>query len=184
MVAIKSFTRHCLEEQGHKVYSMPIALDVFLKIQKELKTDYLKNHRLVIKVGTHLGASVIKLLKDSWTIDDHLSIKNTTGVFFSIWVDHISKYSDLVQYNVHALKMSRLGDHKIKSRGFAESFRSQVKKQIVDWPNVSTDHGPLTLLQGSFPFSEVNLEAQCLKSMEAFVKMSPIIDQVLKPHLR
>ena len=146
---------------------MTFALEVFEKIQKEHKASYKKNQGLVIKTGTHLGSSVIKLLKDDWTTDDHLGIKNTTGVFFGIWVDHVGKYSKVVQYNIHALKLARLGDHKIKARGFAESFRKKAKKQISDWPNVSTDHGPLTLLQGSFPFSEASLEAQCLKRMEA-----------------
>ena len=163
---------------------MTFPLDVFEKIQKEHKAYYKKNHGLVIKTGTHLGASVIKLLKDDWTTDDHLKIKNTTGVFFGIWVDHIGKFSGVVQYNIHALKLARLGDHKIKARNFAESFRKQTKKQISDWPNVSTDHGPLTLLQGSFPFSESSLEAQCMKRMEAFVKLSPVVDAMLKSHLK
>ena len=163
---------------------MHVPLEVFQKIQREQKSAYKKNHGLIIKTGTHLGASVIKLLKDEWTIDDHLSIKNTSGIFFGIWVDHISKYADVVQYNIHAFKLARLGDHQIKAREFAESFRSLVKKQIVDWPNVTTDHGPLTLLQGSFPLVETKLESQCLKRIEAFVKLSPVIDAMLKPHLK
>ena len=161
---------------------MSFALSAFQKIQSEHSQEFKNHYNLVIKTGTHLNSSVLKLLKDNWTLDDHTLIKNTCGVFFGLWLDHAGRHSNTVQYNIHAIKLARLGDHKIKARDFAASFRKTVKRDVKDWPAISFDFGPLTLLQGSFPLIEDQFEKACITRMSEFVKLCPIIDGLLANH--
>ena len=51
-------------------------------------------------------------------------------------------------YNIHALKLRQLNGYSIASRKFAESFRVRFAEFEQQWPNVSLNYGPLTLMQG------------------------------------
>ena len=158
-------------------------LTVFESIQQEYTDRFRREHQLRIKTGIHLGASVVKLLKDDWTLDDHHVLPATAGVFFSLWVDLAGSNRRTVMYNIHAFKLARLGDRKIKARAFANDFRKRAAKLIAAWPAVSTDHGPLTLMQGGFPLREQQLRQDCLDRMTAFTELCPTIDALLAPHL-
>ena len=162
---------------------MPFALDNFRAIQTEHSAHLLRDHQLVIKTGTHLNSSVLKLTKDRWTNDTHESIRNETGIFFALWVELAGKNCDTVMYNIHAFKLRKLRDHKILARDFAERFRIAVRQKVKDWPSISFDYGPLTLLQGHFPQSESTFEKDCLDRIKAFACLCPIIDGLLESRL-
>jgi hypothetical protein len=155
----------------------------FIALRERLAQRLASDHGLIVKTGHHLNSEVIKLLRPHWSLDDSSKIENYTGIFFSLWIEDEEKKRNVVMYNIHAKKLVRLGDHKIKARQFAEHFRKRAKNLLVDWPNISCDHGPLTLFQGYFPMSPVTFEQDCTTRINAFTKLIPLIDELLQPHL-
>jgi hypothetical protein len=156
---------------------------VFAELEARLGPELHREHGLRVKCGQHLGADVLKLVKDSWTPDSHEEIGNRTGVFCALWCDLAPDPPRLVHYNIHALTLARLGDHKIKARALAQTFRQQAKHSYADWPGVRTDYGPLTLLQGAFAYRGPHLFEDCRARIAGFAAISPVIDALLAPHL-
>ena len=135
---------------------------------------------LVCKQGSYKACSVLKLQKRSWTNDPMDRVENTSGIFFSIWTNEASIGKNRARYNVHALKLRELEGYSIASRGFAEDFRNGFAGMRSDWPNVSVDYGPLTLMEGWIEIDSVYFEEDILGLMERFQTLSPLIDRLLK----
>jgi hypothetical protein len=121
----------------------------------------------------------MKLQKAIWTDDDMRSVPNHCGVFFSIWLDAKSLGKNQTNYNIHALKMRQLSRYRVKSRDFARAFRTKFHRGSRAWPNVSTDFGPQTLMQGWIGNEPETYEANVLNLMRRFRLLSPVIDQLL-----
>jgi hypothetical protein len=139
---------------------------------------------LVCKQGSYKACSVLKLQKRSWTNDPMNRVENTSGIFFSIWTNEASIGKNRAHYNVHALKLRELEGYSITSRSFAEDFRNGFAGMRSDWPNVSVDYGPLTLMEGWIEIDSVYFEEDILGLMERFQTLSPLIDRLLESRQR
>lgn len=82
-------------------------------------------------------------------------------------------------YNIHALKLRQLHGYKIESRKFADTFRALFKTLEDQWPNVSTQFGPLTLIEGWLPLDIPSLPHQLTRLADIFLTLEPLIDITL-----
>jgi len=144
-----------------------------------------RNHDgLVCKDGFYKACSVLKLQKTSWTNDPMDRVQNTSGIFFSIWMNKESARKNRANYNIHALKLRQLEGYSITSRDFANEFRKGFASTRNNWPNVSVNYGPLTLMQGWIEVDSNSFEEGVLFLMERFHHLSPLIDRLLESRRR
>jgi len=151
---------------------------VFAKIKARF--DERNHDGLVCKHGFYKACSVLKLQKASWTNDPMDRVQNTSGIFFSIWMNESSMRKNRANYNIHALKLRQLAGYSITSRDFANDFRNGLASMRNTWPNVSMDHGPLTLMQGWIEIDSTSLEKDILVLLERFTQGSRLIDRLLE----
>ncbi|MBC8109337.1 MAG: hypothetical protein H7Z14_22325 [Anaerolineae bacterium] len=155
------------------------SLATFRKIQRDLGKKLLADHQLVCKVGAYKGSAVIKLQKANWTNDQMNVVPNTSGIFFSVWVDEKFDRSGRISYNIHALKLRELKGYQIRrSTDLAATFRARFGKVKAAWPNARVDYGPLTWMQGWIP-ATATVKQDVERLLAEFVRMHPIIDEVL-----
>lgn len=132
-----------------------------------------------LKVGVWLDSVVLKIQKPSWINHAVTAEAFKESFFFSIWLsDALIKQSKLF-YNIHALKLRQLAGYKIQSREFAEAFRSRFKAFEGQWPNVSVDYGPLTLMEGHVDIDTGNFEHVIIELAYKFLDIGFIIDELL-----
>ena len=132
---------------------------------------------LLCRQASYDGCHVLKLQKPAWA-SDATAGSGDAGIFFAIWVNDAIR-RQRAYYNIHALKLRHLDRYQITSRDFAAAFRGRFKEVQRDWPNVSIDYGPQNLMQGWIAIDEETFEADALKLMVRFDKISPIIDRLL-----
>jgi hypothetical protein len=60
---------------------------------------------------------------------------------------------------------------------FARAFRSRFA--CSGWPNIKTDYGPQTLMQGWLPLHSRTFEEDVLDLIERFTSTQLIIDELL-----
>jgi hypothetical protein len=155
---------------------------VFAKIKARFDA---RNHDgLICKQGLDKACSVLKLQKASWTNDPMDRLQNSSGIFFSIWMNEVLAMENRTRYNIHALKLRRLEGYSITSRDFAEDFRKGFASTRGTWPNVSVNYGPLTLMQGWIEVDSNSFEEDILGLMERFRHLSPLIDRLLESRRR
>src|SRR5579871_4856666 len=135
---------------------------------------------LICKQGFYKNCFVLKLQKPFWTNDPMDRMQNESGIFFSIWIEEKAAHRNRANYNIHALKLRKLEGFAITSRDFAADFRKRFASVRGAWPNVSTDFGPLTLMQGWVEFSPDTCGTEILALMERFQQVSPLIDRLLE----
>jgi hypothetical protein len=152
---------------------------IFAKIKSRYDGRKRASAGLVCKQGTYNNCFVLKLQKPSWTNDPMDRLQNDSGIFFSVWIDAKAANANRAEYNIHALKLRELENYQISSRDFAADFRSVFAAFQSDWPNVSTNYGPLTLMQGWVNFAPDNCEAAVFPLLERFEQLSPVIDRLL-----
>ena len=99
------------------------------------------------------------------------------GIFFSVWVGNSDVETNRFNYNIHALKLGLQKRCGVKPVAFARAFRN--KFPFTGWPNVSTDYGPLTLMQGWLPLHLRTFEQDTLDLIERFASKHHIIDELL-----
>jgi hypothetical protein len=150
--------------------------EIFRRIKCAYDAKPAIDSAVVCKVGDH----VLKLQKPAWTNDDMRNTPNRSGIFFSIWWDGGAEPVCRANYNIHALKLRQLRGFKITSRDFAEDFRRRFRRAAGHWPNVSTEFGPLTLMQGWIDVVATAFEADVIRLMNRFLEISPIIDELLE----
>lgn len=151
--------------------------DVLARVKARF--DEQSRHGLVCRRGFYKDCCVVKLQKASWTNDSMKEIQNESGIFFSVWSDSVSLSRGRVMYNIHALKLRLLKGHVITSRDFADNFRKNFTPARPDWPNVRTDYGPATLMQGWVESAPGPLFRNIFALMEHFVALSPLLDHLL-----
>jgi hypothetical protein len=139
---------------------------------------------LVCRQGIYKNCCVLKLQKSSWTNDSMKEIQNQSGIFFSVWSNEESLRRKRVMYNIHALKLRQLKDYTITSRDFAGEFRKNFISERGDWPNVRTDYGPATLMQGWIESTPTVLSERVYALMKSFVRLSSFIDRLLDSRRR
>jgi hypothetical protein len=129
------------------------------------------------RVGRWLDSDVLKLFKHPWIVETAPGC----GLFFSVWLDADALRRGRINYNIHALKLRDLPGHKIQSRDFAAAFRAafSARHDTANWPNLSLDHGPQTLLQGWIALSPDRLETDVAALAERLVSLAPLIDTLL-----
>ena len=135
---------------------------------------------LVCKQGFYKNCIVLKLQKPHWTNDPMDRVQNESGIFFSIWIEEKATRTNRANYNIHALKLRELKQFAISSRDFAADFRRNFASVRNAWPNVSTDYGPLTLMEGWIDFRPDTCESEIVALMERFQQLSPVIDRLLE----
>jgi hypothetical protein len=110
------------------------------------------------------------------------SVSNESGIFFSLWLDPHSLRQQRVLYNIHALRLRALVGYTLTSREFARAFRQAFEPLRASWPNVETDRGPQTLMEGWIPLLGNSFHPDLLRLLVRFEKISPLIDRLLAEH--
>lgn len=143
-----------------------------------LDRSTLDEQHLDLKVGIWLDSVVLKIQNPGWLNQSPTARPFSESVFFSVWVSEETIRESKIYYNIHALKLRELTNHKIKSLNFADSFRQQFKPYMQQWPNVSVNYGPLTLMQGWVDLAG-DLEQQVRSLSLKFSDIAFIIDRLL-----
>jgi hypothetical protein len=144
-----------------------------------------RDPELICADGFHMNCDVLKLRKAAWTNDDPTKINSPSGgIFFSIWVTEDGAGSARANYNIHSYAHRKLKSYRIASNDFCDHFRSEFEKLRQSWPNVSTDFGCATLMQGWFPIKESSFPKDILKLMKQFEEVAAIIDDLLKRRMK
>jgi hypothetical protein len=157
----------------------PFYLESFQKIVDQLDLKLFDEKSIEVSVGIYLDSVVLKLYKNSWTNNPQEPLTAKSRIFFSLWVSDSTIAKQKIMYNIHALKLRELKGYKIQSRKFAETFREDFKEYEQEWQNVSVNHGPLTLMEGSIKLDLENFQEEVLKLANNFLKIEHLIDQTL-----
>jgi hypothetical protein len=154
-------------------------LDIFQNAVNRLdKKPFVQKH-LELKVGIWLNSVVLKIQKPSWLNDAPRAKPCEESVCFSAWMGDDSIRDSKLLYNIHALKLRKLNAYSIKSRDFAEGFRTRFKPFEKDWPNVSVQLGPLTLMEGFVKIDINHFEHEIIGLAARFLSIEFIIDELL-----
>ncbi len=164
-------------DSADKPVSIAQAHSMFRDIKRQFRPRKNANG-LVCKVGRYHGCAVIKLQKPAWTNDSMRKVPNQTGVFFSVWID--PKSIGVARYNIHSLKLGKLKHHHIITGDFARAFRRAFARSIKSWPNVRTDYGPQTLMQGWIESHRPRFERDVTALLNRFQLLCPMIDRFLE----
>lgn len=127
----------------------------------------------------HPKAAVMKLFKCHWSQDSPETIGSTSGFFFSVWIDDKAATKGGLHYNLHALKLRQLADHKLESRKFACAFRAAFGPRSDGWPGVTMAFGPQTLFQGFVRCKPQRFEGVAYGLAKKFLPVGKIIDELL-----
>jgi hypothetical protein len=145
------------------------------KLDKEKFTE----KGLEIAVDVVLDSVCLKVYKKSWANPAVDPVVSASRIFFSVWVNESSIANQRICYNIHALKLRQLKGYKIQSRQFAEVFRVSFKSFEANWPNVSVDFGPQTLMEGWVNFEVDSIESKVAKLANDFLEIENLIDATL-----
>jgi hypothetical protein len=156
-------------------------LDQFNKAGCRVNPDLLSKKQLEIKVGTWLESVALKAQKKNWVNDNEL-FQPGPSIFFSVWVNDATIKENKIFYNIHALKLRQLKNYSITSREFASAFRSNFKTFEKQWPNVSVDYGPLTLMEGWQKVDLDNFHYEIEVLVTRFMEIDYIIDDLLSKY--
>jgi len=156
-------------------------IECFLESKSLLEASGILGEDLVCKVGDY---PALKILKSTWTNDTHDRIGNDSGVFFSVWMSTLKDEEEMVLYNIHALKLRQLAGYRLESRKFAFAFRDEFLPHAEKWPNVRTNLGPQTLMQGWIPRRPSELPNDIFNLAHQFGDLIPIIDRLLNEATR
>jgi hypothetical protein len=154
-------------------------LDKFKKSVEQFDRQLFIGKNLEYKVGIWLESVVLKIQKKSWINTSQTAKPFEESIFFSVWLNDESVGKSKLHYNIHALKLRQLTDYSIKSREFADAFRLRFKTFEKEWPNVSVNYGPLTLMEGWITIDEEKLEGIILDLAHKFSEIAFIIDDLL-----
>jgi hypothetical protein len=152
-------------------------LENFQKIAKKLDQKNLSEKSIEVSVGIYLDSVFIKLYKKSWTSNSQEPLTAESRIFFSVWVNDSTLEKHKIMYNIHALKLRKLKGYTIQSRKFADFFRQDFKNYERNWPNVSVNHGPLTLMEGWTALE--NFQEEVLKITNNFLDIEYLVDHTL-----
>lgn len=149
----------------------------FNEVADALPATEFVSKQIEMAVGEYYNCPFIKLFKREWANPSANILYSPSRIFFSIWIDMDNDAK--LCYNIHALKLRELKGYKIESRKFANLFRAAFKPFEKDWPNVSTEFGPLTLMEGHIILNQDNFNATAYQLAINFLNIAHIIDDTL-----
>lgn len=165
-----------------------IALEaIFKAASASLDHKLLQQKSAIIETGIWLDSVVLRISKEHWANDVFQKPQTGAAIFFSIWLNEKSLKKDKVNYNIHAFKLRDLKGYSLTSSAFTSAFRKQFNYFKEDWPNLSTEQGPRTLMQGWITHDPINLQRDISELACKFFKIDGIIDELLterKKHLK
>ncbi|AEV99447.1 hypothetical protein A4D02_26780 [Niastella koreensis] len=147
-------------------------LDRNLLAQKEMETE----------TGVWLESVVLRMHKKHWANKPLTQPQGDAAIFFSVWLNDKGVQGNKLFYNLHALKLRQLKAYTLTSREFAAAFREQFKSETDHWPNVSTNFGPLTLMEGWMLFDPADIAESVYKLANQFLEIDSLIDGLLKKY--
>lgn len=141
----------------------------------------LKEHGLVCK-QLQFGddSAPLYLAKTHWTNRFDQDRESTIGIFCSIWVSPKLLEENQFAYNIHSKGIRNLPGYKLTSIKFASDFRNLVKFSVSQWPNISLDHGPTTLLDGRETCELDSFTQRVEERIFGFVDISKYVDELLE----
>lgn len=151
-------------------------LENFQKAADRLDQEILNEKSIEVAVGIYLDSVFIKLYKKSWSTNPDEALTSESRIFFSVWVSDSDIEKQRLMYNIHALKLRKFKVYTIESRKFAEVFRKSFKAYEDKWPNVTTNHGPLTLMEGWLKLDLENFQEDIVKLSYNFLEIEHLID--------
>ncbi len=154
-------------------------LDRFHLAASGISEEILNTYGLKLSIDTILESVVLKVYKPEWSGTPQSPLNAEGRIFFSVWVNDKTIREEKIFYNIHALKLRMLKAYKISSRDFAQNFRKEFSIHQSEWPNVSVDYGPLTLLEGWTELNKDTIEQNIHELVQKFLKISPVIDNLL-----
>jgi hypothetical protein len=154
-------------------------INQFQKVADQLDLKLLDKKQIEVSVGIVFDSACLKLYKKSWTSNTENPLIAESRIFFSVWINDSMIQKQKIMYNTHALKLRNLKGYSIQSRKFAETFREAFKVHENKWKNVSTDHGPLTLMEGWIKLDLENIEKDVLGLANNFLIIEHLIDETL-----
>jgi len=154
-------------------------LKEFKKAAEALDKKVFERKQIEVAAGIVMDAVFLKLYKKKWATPSTDPLTATSRIFFSVWVTDAGIKAQKIYYNIHALKLRQLTGYTIESRKFAAAFRDAFKTYQHDWPNVSTQYGPATLMEGWISIDTENYEDQVTGLANNFLQIEHLIDQTL-----
>ncbi len=153
-------------------------LEMFARVAARVR-PLLVARQIEAHVGCWHESAVLKLQKRRWANQPPVAGPSEIGIFFSVWVDATGLKQRRAFYNLHALKLRSLEGYSIQSREFAAAFRSAAAESIRDWPHVSTDYGPQTLMQGWIELDSPRVEDEVAELVRRFIPLAERVDKLL-----
>ena len=154
-------------------------LPLFQQAVDQLDKTKLNHKQLQAETGVWLDTVILRIQKQHWANNPGEKPQTGSAIFFSIWIDDGDSSDPKLFYNIYALKLRKLNGYVQTSRKFADDFRAQFEDLKHDWPNVSTNFGPQTLIQGWQPVNLEYLVIDILKIANKFTEIDFIIDNLL-----
>lgn len=155
-------------------------VDEFQKVANRLDQKLLKEKSIEVSVGVYFDSVFIKLYKKSWSNNPQEALTAESRIFFSVWINDSTINKQRIMYNIHALKLRKLKGYTIQSRKFAEEFRKDFKNHEAKWSNVTTNHGPLTLMEGWVKLDLKSFEKDIFNLSNNFLEIESLIDETLE----
>lgn len=153
--------------------------DILKELEKKLAPKVLKQYGIICKKLPFGDCSPIYLAKPHWTNRFDDDRKSTLGIFCSVWVDPKYLKRNLYSYNIHAKTLHKLPGYQLKPKLFATEFRSLVNTTVADWPGVSLNYGPSTLLMGRDSCDLDSFAEKVEARIQGYVDIHKHIDELL-----
>jgi hypothetical protein len=155
-------------------------VEVFQEAANQLDQKRFEKMQIEVAVVEVLNSVVLKLYKKSWVNPDEKDpLTAKSRIFCSIWVSDNSIARGQIFYNIHAFKLRQLRGYSIESRKFAALFRENFKPFEQQWPNVSVEFGPLTLMEGWSTIDVGHFRHDIVELANNFLKIIPLVDHAL-----
>jgi hypothetical protein len=154
-------------------------LKIFQNTADKIDKSIMASKQLEAATGLYGDSVFLKLYKRSWAGPSPDPLTAPSRIFFSIWINDASISEQKILYNIHAFKLRHLKGYSIASRKFADSFRTSFSEFEQQWPNVSLNYGPLTLMQGWIKHDPEKMQDEILGLYKNFLELEPLIDQTL-----
>lgn len=154
-------------------------LDKFNEAANSLDKRLFTQKQLQVKAGVWLNAVALKLQKNNWANTPPGTFQQGPSIFFSVWLNEEAIKEQKLFYNIHALKLRQFKGFLITSREFATAFREKFRAYEKHWPNVSTQYGPQTLMQGWQTIDLTGFQHEIIVLANKFLGIEYLIDELL-----
>jgi len=154
-------------------------LEIFQNAADKIDKSVMARKQLEVATGLYGDSVFLKLYKQSWASPSQDPLTAKSRIFFSIWINDSAIKEQKLLYNIHALKLRQLKGYSIASRKFADSFRGFFTEFEQQWPNVSLNYGPLTLMQGWIKSDPEKMQEEITGLANNFLELESLIDQTL-----